>query len=93
MPMKFKLDGQSGICDERCQEATEKICTCSCGGDNHGVANDSPDPMVQAARKARRDEMVKRVVEMGGSVQPGLFELNKEQRMKVVNGRMRFRKS
>jgi len=41
MPMKFKLDGQSGICDERCQEATEKICTCSCGGDNHGVANDS----------------------------------------------------
>ena len=29
--------GDSGRCDEKCYNATSPVCTCCCGGANHGV--------------------------------------------------------
>lgn len=33
----YDADGCTGRCDARCYEATGGVCTCCCGGVNHGV--------------------------------------------------------
>jgi len=76
--MRFKFTDSSGnvrTCDERCETATEDVCTCRCGGANHGSSIDSNDPETLKTRQKKLQESIKTVIKEGGSVQSSLFSI------------------
>ena len=68
--MKFRTNDKTGYCDDRCQMATEKKCTCSCDGYFHGVARSR---RITPERMEKMKKMVRGYVNRGGSVQPDMF--------------------
>lgn len=44
----YDSDGYRGRCDASCYEAQGPVCTCVCGGKNHGVGRQQAEANVRA---------------------------------------------